>query len=101
MHSVIEDNLEELKRLCERFKVRRLEVFGSAAGGSFDPRRSDCDFLAEFEETGGDLFHRFFGLIEGLESLLGRPVDLLTPRSIRNKYLLASINRTRKTVYAA
>jgi hypothetical protein len=92
---------EELSELCRRFAVKRLEVFGSAATEGFDPQRSDYDFLAEFQDQGGDLFHRFFGLIEELEKLLGRPVDLLTPRSIRNRYLLASLNRTRTTLYAA
>jgi hypothetical protein len=95
------DKREELAELCRRFRVQRLEVFGSAATDRFDPELSDIDFLAEFEPAGGDLFHRFFGLIEELERLFHRPVDLLTPRSIRNKYLLASINRTRSTVYAA
>jgi predicted nucleotidyltransferase len=92
---------DEFAELCRRFRVKRLEVFGSAVSGQFDPDRSDYDFLAEFEPDGGDLFHRFFGLIDELEKLLGRPVDLLTPRSIRNKYLRAAIDRTRTTVYAA
>jgi predicted nucleotidyltransferase len=91
----------EVAELCRRFHVQTLEVFGSAATGRFDPDRSDIDFLAEFAPAGGDLFHRFFGLIEELERLFDRPIDLLTPRSIRNKYLLASINRTRTTLYAA
>ena len=40
---------EELRDLCRRFHVRRLEVFGSAARGDFDPARSDLDFLVEFQ----------------------------------------------------
>jgi type I restriction enzyme S subunit len=45
----IELHREELKALCWRFHVRRLDLFGSAARGDFDPERSDMDFLAEFD----------------------------------------------------
>ena len=39
------DARRELARLCTRFAVRRLELFGSAAAGTFDSERSDLDFL--------------------------------------------------------
>ena len=38
----------ELVELCRLHHVRRLEVFGSAAGSGFDSG-SDFDFLVEFE----------------------------------------------------
>lgn len=38
----------ELKKLCLRFRVLSLEVFGSAAKGHFRPGDSDLDFLVEF-----------------------------------------------------
>jgi predicted nucleotidyltransferase len=88
----------ELSELCRRYRVKRLEVFGSAATDQFDPDRSDIDCLAEFEEI---TFHGYFAFIDALEALFGRHVDLLTPRSIHNKYLLDSVNRTRALVYAA
>jgi predicted nucleotidyltransferase len=88
----------ELAELCRRFGVKRLEIFGSAATDQFDPDRSDLDCLAEFEEI---TFRGYFGFIEALEALFGRHVDLLTPRSIHNRYLLASVNRTRTLIYAA
>jgi predicted nucleotidyltransferase len=55
--------------------VRRLNLFGSAARGDFDPQRSDVDFLVEFDRTHTDAL--YFGLKEALEGLLGRPVDLV------------------------
>jgi predicted nucleotidyltransferase len=94
------DKREELVELCRRFHVQRLEVFGSAATDRFDATRSDVDFLVEFEGT-NNLFHRFFDLLAELERLFGRPVDLLMPSAIENKYLMLSINRTRTLVYAA
>ena len=40
---------EELRALCRRLHVRRLDLLGSAARGDFDPEQSDVDFLAEFD----------------------------------------------------
>ena len=41
---------DELEKLCRRYQVWRLELFGSAASGEFDPNTSDLDFLVMFEE---------------------------------------------------
>ena len=103
MHADIEIRREALGALCRRFGVMRLEIFGSAArGDDFDPVRSDADFLVEFL-PGGDLspLGQFFGLARALESLLGRPVDLVERGAVRNSFVLATINRTREVVYAA
>jgi uncharacterized protein len=50
MTHVIEGRREELAALCRRYRVRRLDVFGSAAAGDFDEESSDVDLLVEFEE---------------------------------------------------
>jgi predicted nucleotidyltransferase len=92
----------ELAEICRRHNVRRLDLFGSAAGANFDPRTSDLDFLVEFGPfTKGEYSEHYFALIEDLKSLFGRPIDLLVSRAIRNPYLLESINRTRESLYAA
>lgn len=49
MLAIIESNRVDLERLCRRFHVRRLDLFGSAATGNFEPGSSDLDFLVEFE----------------------------------------------------
>jgi len=83
---------------CRRLDVRRLEVFGSAARGTFDSEASDLDFLYEFSgET--NYLNRFLDLAESLETLLGKKVDLLNFNSIRNPYLRASIERDKELVY--
>jgi uncharacterized protein len=48
MHATIADHREDIARLCERFRVRRLDVFGSATTDQFDPATSDVDFVVEF-----------------------------------------------------
>ena len=50
MQAVIDEKRDALAAICRRYGVSRLEVFGSAARGlDFDPKRSDFDFLVEFE----------------------------------------------------
>ena len=92
MHVSIEQHRDQIADICRRYAVRRLEVFGSAARGTdFNPETSDADFLVEFEPENGMAFlNRFFGLSEALAGLLGRPVDLVEPRAIRNPYIRAS-----------
>jgi predicted nucleotidyltransferase len=102
LQSIIASRHSELTDLCRRFHVNRLELFGSAARGDFDPARSDVDFLVAFErDTPLRALDAYFGLKEGLEALLGRPVDLVMPDAVRNPYLRASIERSREVVYAA
>ena len=77
----IASHREELAALCRRFHVRRLDVFGSAARGDFDPARSDLDFLVEFAAEENDLAD-FLDFKEALEALLARRVDLVDRKAI-------------------
>lgn len=89
--------LAALPALCRRFGVKRLDLFGSAATGRFDPDRSDFDFLVTFEASGDD----YFGLAEALEALCGRRIDLLEEQSIRNPYLRDQVMEERVQLYPA
>jgi len=96
------DKRERLHALCREFGVRRLELFGSASTGAFDPERSDLDFLVEFEPLPeGRRADAYFGLREGLIELYGRPVDLVMVRAVRNPYFLENIASSRVLLYAA
>ncbi len=101
MTQTIEANREALAELCLRFHVDRLELFGSAATGDFR-EDSDLNFLVEFRSvdsmTPAD---QYFGLLEALEELFGREIDLLTNRSLRNPYFISSVEKTRQLLYAA
>ena len=102
MQPIIEGRRAKLAKLCRRFHVRRLDVFGSAASRAFDSSRSDVDFLVEFDPDSPDrAFDDYFGFKEALESLFGRPVDLVMADAVENPYLRASIERTRQTVYGS
>ena len=103
MVELIKEHYEELKHLCRQYHVKRLEVFGSAlTGEGFDPAQSDLDFLVEFLPLQpGQHADAYFGLLEDVEKLFGRHIDLVMPRAIKNPYFLESINKARKVLYAA
>jgi len=98
----VEEQTKAIEDLCRRYHVRRLELFGSAASGAFNPSSSDLDFLVEFEELPpGAYADAYFGLLEELHGIFQRKVDLLVARSVRNPYLLERIRQSRALLYAA
>src|SRR5688572_3012197 len=100
MDRIIREHRKELNRLCERYAVRRLEVFGSAATGQFHPSSSDLDFLVELEPgTPGETAERYLGLLEDLEGLFGRTIDLVMTKAVRNPYFLKQIESSRTLLY--
>jgi predicted nucleotidyltransferase len=99
---IVEAKLPAVQALCRCFGVRRLDLFGSAATGRFDPERSDLDFLVEFEPMPPSPYAKACRqLQEGLERLFGRPVDLLTEPSLVNPYLRRQIEAEKRTLYSA
>jgi predicted nucleotidyltransferase len=102
MIGLIEQHREQIAALCRRYRLKRLELFGSAASGAFDPGHSDIDFFYEFDPSDTDgLADRFFGLKEDLERLLGVNVDMVSAPDATNPYFLQVANRHRLTLYAA
>jgi len=102
MHRIIEEQRDTLSALCNQFAVLRLEIFGSAATDRFDPAASDLDFLVEFAPTSpSEMADRYFGLLEALETLFSRPVDLVMIPAIKNPYFRQGIERSRTLLYAA
>jgi uncharacterized protein len=99
MTGIIEKNQASIADLCRRFGVRKLDVFGSAATGAFDPASSDIDFVVDFADRSPGYARRFFAFEAALSALPDTDGDLLTERSIRNPYLRASIEETRVPVY--
>ena len=79
--------------------MRRLELFGS---GVRDPENAnDFDFLVDLgEPIPGRHAKAFFGLYEALQRITGKPVDLVTDRSIKNPYFRISVERNKRLIYA-
>ncbi len=102
MHSTLEAKRPEIEALCRRYRVSRLEVFGSLTrDADYDPARSDIDLIVEFAPQAAPRLETYFALRDALAELLGRPVDLLMQGAVANPFALMDIDRTRQLVYAA
>ena len=101
MIELLRQHQHRIADLCRRYRVRRLEVFGSAASDSFDETQSDVDFLVEFDEGYSEgPFAQYFDFQAALKELLGRDVDLVETQAITNPYFACAVNRTREVLYA-
>mgnify|MGYP001614987469 FL=1 len=102
MLELLEQRRAQVEELCGRYHVRTLEVFGSAADGTFDAAPSDLDFLVDFLPMApGPHSRAYFGLWFSLKDLFQRNVDLVETPAIRNPYFLKVVNRQRQLLYAA
>ena len=90
---------ESLASVCQQFRVERLYLFGSAASGRFGAD-SDLDFLVTLEEQPpAEYADNYLGLAQALETLFGRPADLVTECSIRNPYFRETVLAARQLLY--
>jgi predicted nucleotidyltransferase len=103
MIGIVEERMMEVADLCEKYGVKRLDLFGSAAGDGFDPEVSDLDFVVSFERRDPPgLFNRYFGLEEDLEALFGRSVDLVMEGALQKSRRFAeSVEGSRVLLYEA
>jgi uncharacterized protein len=103
MIELIKEHRREIEELCKKFNVKSFEVFGSAAvTETFDDAQSDLDFLIEFmplEPT--QHAKHYFNLLEALQDIFQRQIDLVEFKAIENPYLLETINKSRESIYAA
>jgi predicted nucleotidyltransferase len=80
VNEVIE-TLRANRSLLEQFHVRSLSVFGSIVRGEAGPE-SDMDILVEFDPGAKVGLFAFARLQRWLQDLLGRQVDLATPKAL-------------------
>jgi predicted nucleotidyltransferase len=97
---IVVRELPTIAALCRQFRVRRLDLFGSAVGDRFDAKRSDIDLLVEFEPMlPGGYADAYFGLREALETLFERKVDLVTEPALKNPYLRRRIASQKRALF--
>jgi predicted nucleotidyltransferase len=79
-HPLLDRNRGEILRLAAKYGASHVRVFGSVARGEADSA-SDVDFLVDLEH--GRSLLDLGGLQYELESLLHRPVDVVTERGLK------------------
>jgi len=94
---------DRLAAFCGRWKVKELSLFGSVLREDFRPD-SDVDVLVEFDPAAHWTLPDLAQMREELAGILGRAVDLLTGRGVRqsrNPLRSQAILSTAETVYEA
>jgi predicted nucleotidyltransferase len=95
----IEDLRRDMPDVCKRYRIAHVDAYGSVARNE-QSETSDIDLVIEFEEPRREsISKRYFGFLHELEDRYGTRIDVLTERSLRNPYLINSINRDRVRVY--
>jgi len=98
--TLITERYGEFVELCRSHKVDKIYAFGSSITDHFDPNISDIDLVVKVDiDDPVDRGEALLSLWDKLEALFKRKVDLLTEDSIRNPYLKANIDRTKKLIY--
>ncbi len=101
MVKLIEENKDQLKRLCEKYDIKTMYLFGSVTSDEFKDS-SDVDILISFQDIPFDKYtDNYFELHEELEKLFNRKVDLVTERSLSNPYFIQSVEKSKQLLYAA
>mgnify|MGYP000160938994 CR=1 FL=1 len=90
-----------LKKLVQRYHIRRVDLFGSAARGTLKPD-SDIDLLVEFEKGKAPSLGGMVRLNEEFSTLFeGRKVNVATPSILNNPYRQQAIIKDKEELYAA
>jgi predicted nucleotidyltransferase len=102
MYKLVTEKLEEIINLCKNHRVESISLFGSAARETMH-YESDIDFLVHFSEEIDvlDYADNYFSLLEGLEILFGKEIDLVSVKSLKNPVLIQEIESTKVNLYAA
>ena len=97
--NLLERNIEQIIRLCESNGVNELFAFGSITNQNFNDR-SDVDLVVDINDPDPITYSdKYFNLKFSLEEILGRAVDLLESKAIKNPYLKEEIDRTKILIY--
>ena len=90
----------ELVPFCRRWQVQQLALFGSAARGEEKPG-SDLDLLVTFRPEADWSLFDLVDMRDELSRILGREVDLVEEKSLRNPFLRQAVLRDKRVLHEA
>src|ERR1043165_410383 len=102
MVTLIKDNLARIQDVCKKHHVKSFYLIGSAARETDFGSESDVDFLYRFtyenqtETNDIDYAENYFSLLEDLQNVLKRRVDLVSGERNTNPYFINSINQDKQ-----
>ncbi len=82
--------------------MKELYAFGSVTDELKFNEKSDIDLLVEFEDVSiNEYADNYSSFVETMESLLGRAIDLVTAKYLRNKFFIQRVNETKMKIFEA
>jgi predicted nucleotidyltransferase len=91
--NIITKNLSQIQQLMRDYGVEKAYAFGSAVKGTMH-EKSDVDFVIKFPEGMHyeTYANNYFALIYALENLLHKDVEFIAEETLKNPYLIQSID---------
>jgi predicted nucleotidyltransferase len=91
---------ERVDVFCRKWKVAELSIFGSILREDFGPD-SDVDVMVSLEPGAPWSLFEWVDMIDELEEIFGRKVDLVEKSGLRNPFRRHEIFSSAKVLYAA
>lgn len=102
MIELVQNKIEDIIATCKKHHVESISLFGSAAKNTLN-EDSDIDLLVEFSDKIEVLEYadNYFSLLDCLQEILNRRVDLVSSRALKNPILKDEILQSKVDLYAA
>jgi predicted nucleotidyltransferase len=91
---------EKIEGFCLRWKIDEFSLFGSVLRDDFD-LDSDVDILISLSKEADLDLYDWIAMIEELEEIFGREVDLVEKSTLRNPFRRNAILTNREIIYAS
>ena len=104
MIAEIRQKLPQIKILCQKYRLAKLWLFGSALEPDRFTDESDIDFLYSFDDGGkyNEKMHYaalWSDMLDELRKLFKRDVQLIAYGPFRNPYFRESVEATKQLIY--
>jgi len=96
----IEIPYDSIHDFCQRWRIKEFAIFGSTLRDDFRPE-SDVDVLVTFQRGAPWGLFEIMEMIEELQKIFGRNVDLVEKEALRNPFRRREILSQCQVVYAA
>jgi len=97
--NLLEKYNDSIDKVCKSSNVKNLFTFRSILTDKFN-NESDIDLIVSFDTSDPiEYAENYFELKFKLENILGRPIDLLEQKSIKNKIFENLINKCKTLIY--
>lgn len=97
----IQEILPAIRALCQKHKIEKLWLFGSALDEHSFLESSDVDFLYQLLpiSSGREYLDNLYNFRQGLKTLLQREVDILEYKKFQNPYFREEVENTKVLIF--